>query len=225
MIDIVLAVECGTAADDALARWSLPADNFSGARRRSLLGRALLRRLLVRATGFSSACWTFDAEPSGRPIARNGRCVRVPSVSLSHSGGWVACAVSDAGPVGIDIEVHRLSRNFAGIAAAAFGPDERWQVAANGASGFYRIWTLKEAMAKASGVGIAQVADRTDRVPKGPKEGIWRANVGATPWWLAHTMPVSGLSLAVASAAALSHRMRLFVDGHDVGLELASWSA
>jgi 4'-phosphopantetheinyl transferase len=225
MIDIVLAVECGTAADDALARWSLPADNFSGARRRSLLGRALLRRLLVRATGVSSAGWTFEAEPSGRPIARNGRCVRVPSVSLSHSGGWVACAVSDAGPVGIDIEVHRLSRNLVGIAAAAFGPDERWQVAANGASGFYRIWTLKEAMAKASGVGIAQVADRTDRVPKGPKEGIWRTNVGATPWWLAHTMPVSGLSLAVASAAALSHRMRLLVDGHDVGLELASWSA
>lgn len=53
-------------------------------------------------------------------------------------------------------------------------------------------------MAKASGVGIAEVADRTDRVPDGPSEGIWRANVGATPWRLAHMTPMSGLSIAVA---------------------------
>jgi hypothetical protein len=83
------------------------------------------------------------------------------------------------------------------IAAAAFGPAEARRVAADGAPGFYRIWTLKEAMAKASGAGIAEVADRTDRVPDGPPQGIWRANVGVTPWWLALTSR-PGLSIAVA---------------------------
>jgi 4'-phosphopantetheinyl transferase len=140
----------------------------------------------------------FEAEPSGRPIVRNASCDRVPSISLSHSGGWVAVAASDAGAIGIDIEVHRPRQNFNGIAAAAFGPDEQWLVAADGAAGFYRIWTLKEAMAKASGEGIAKVADHTDRVANGPKEGVWRVSIGATPWLLAHTTPVSGLSLAVA---------------------------
>jgi hypothetical protein len=53
-------------------------------------------------------------------------------------------------------------------------------------------------MAKASGEGIAEVADRIDRVASGPKEGVWRASIGTTPWLLAHTTPVSGLSFAVA---------------------------
>jgi 4'-phosphopantetheinyl transferase len=198
MIFTALMIEHGTAADDTLSRWSLPADDFPGARRRSLLGRAILRRLLFHATGFSAAGWKFGAEPSGRPIALNRNCELIPAVSLSHSGGWVACAVSYVGPVGIDIEVHCLSRNFSEIAAAAFGPAETRRVAAHGASGFYRIWTLKEAMAKASGAGIAEVADRTDRVAEGPRDGVWRANVGSTPWWLAHRTPVSGLSIAVA---------------------------
>jgi 4'-phosphopantetheinyl transferase len=198
MIETALMPEYGAAADDALRRWSLPTDNFSGARRRSLLARAMLRRMLVHVTGIPPLGWTFDAEASGRPIARNVNCDRIPSISLSHSGGWVAVAVSDVGPVGIDVEVHRPRRNFDRIAAAAFGPEEQCLVAADGAPGFYRIWTLKEAMAKASGTGLAEVADRTDRAACGPKEGAWRANVGTTPWWLAHATPVPSVSLALA---------------------------
>src|SRR5262249_36616063 len=150
MIKTVLMVEHGPAADAVLSSWSWPADSLSGTRRRSLVGRALLRRLLVEATGLPPAGWRFLVEPSGRLTARHHRCCRAHSVSLSHSGGWVACAISDAGPVGIDIEVHRPHRNLHGIAAAAFGPGEQTQVATDGAAGFYRIWTLKEAMAKAS---------------------------------------------------------------------------
>jgi phosphopantetheinyl transferase len=206
VIDTVLMSECGTTADDALLRWSLPADNFPGARRRSLLARALLRRMLVHTTGIPPGGWVFEVEPSGRPSVRNASCERVPSISLAHSGGWVAVAASDAVTIGIDIEVHRPRRNLSGIAAAAFGPDEQRLVAADGAASFYRIWTLREAMAKASGEGIAEVADRIDRVANGPKEGVWRASIGATPWLLAHTTPVSGLSLAVAIRGPLWRR-------------------
>lgn len=198
MIDTALMSECGAAADDVLRRWSSPADHFSGARRRSLLARAMLRRMLVHLTGIPPLGWMFDAECSGRPVARNASCGRIPSISLSHSDGWVAVALSNAGAVGIDIEVHRSRRNFNEIAAAAFGPDEQRLVAAEGPPAFYRIWTLKEAMAKASGVGLAEVADRIDRVASGPKQGIWRANVGTAPWWLAHATPVPRVSLALA---------------------------
>jgi phosphopantetheinyl transferase len=106
--------------------------------------------------------------------------------------------VSSAIAVGIDIEVYNSRRDFARIAAATFGPEEQMAVAGEGASAFYRIWTLREAMAKASGAGIAEVADRTDRVAKGPKEGASRQKVGTTSWWLTHRTPVSGLSMAVA---------------------------
>jgi 4'-phosphopantetheinyl transferase len=209
VIDTALMSECGAAADDVLVRWSLPVDHFSGARRRSLLARAMLRRMLVHITGIPSG-WTFDAEPSGRPIARNANCGRVPSISLSHSAGWVAVAVSNAGAVGIDIEAHRPRRNFSEIAAAAFGPHEQWLVAAEGAPAFYRIWTLKEAMSKASGVGLVEVADRIDRAAKGPKEGAWRANVGSARWWLAHATPVPRVSLALAMCRELREQARPF---------------
>jgi 4'-phosphopantetheinyl transferase len=189
--------EDDAATDDALSRWSLPADSCLVTRRRSLLARALLRERLVRAAGLSHG-WNFGSEESGRPFVRNPDSNCIPSISLSHSGGWVACAVSYSGAIGIDIEVHRPKRNLAGIAATAFGPDEQSEVVVDGASAFYRIWTLKEAMAKASGIGVAQVADRVDRVPKTPKTGAWRMTVGGTPWWLAYTTPVSALSLAVA---------------------------
>ena len=122
-------------------------------------------------------------------------CDRVPSISLSFSG-WVAVP-NDVGPVGIDVEVHRPRRNFDRLAAAAFGPEEQCLVTADGAPGFYRIWTLKEAMAKASGTGLAEVADRTDRAAGGPKEGAWRANVGTTPC-AAHATPVPSVILALA---------------------------
>jgi 4'-phosphopantetheinyl transferase len=198
MIRTALMVAGGPVADDLLSHWSWPADGFSGGRQRSLLGRALLRRLLVDATGLSPAGWTFVAEPSGRLTVRHRQCYHPPSVSLSHSGCWVACAISDAGPLGIDIETQCPHRNFSGIAAAVFGPGEQSQVTTYGAAGFYRIWTLKEAMAKASGKGILEVTDRTDRVTGGPNEGSWRAENGETLWWLAYTTPLRGLSLAMA---------------------------
>jgi len=198
MVHTALIAESGTAAEDALSRWSQPADNFPGARRRSLVARALLRGMLIRVTGGPATGWTFGAEPSGRPIAHNAGYGSIPSISLSHSGGWVAVALSYAGTVGIDVEIHRPSRNFIEIAAAAFGSDEQRRVAVEGALGFYRIWTLREAMAKASGVGIAEVADSVDRVAEGPKEGFWQVMISGTAWWLAHTTPVSGLGVAVA---------------------------
>src|SRR5260370_25421687 len=125
VINTALMSECGTTADDALLRWSLPADNLPGARRRSLLARALLRRMLVQTTGIPPGGLVFDVEPSGRPIVRNAGCARVPSISLAHSGGWVAITASGAGAIGIGIEAHRRRRNFNGIPPAAFGPDDQ----------------------------------------------------------------------------------------------------
>jgi phosphopantetheinyl transferase len=111
----------------------------------------------------------------------------------------VACAISDADCLGVDIEVHSPHRNFGAIAAAAFGPSEQSQVAALGLYGFYRIWTLREAMAKASGTGIAEVTDRTDRIAGRPKDKSWITRVGETLWWLSYCTPATGLSFALAA--------------------------
>jgi len=64
--------------------------------------------------------------------------------SLSHSGGYALCALSDW-PVGVDIEVVRPHR--AGLPAYVLGEEEL--AAFDGSwEDFFRIWTLKESWCK-----------------------------------------------------------------------------
>ena len=73
-------------------------------------GKRLSRPLLRRAAALA---WGWRALPElarsgrGKPYFRNW-----PEkwFSLSHSGGLTLCALSDDGPVGVDVEVERPRR-------------------------------------------------------------------------------------------------------------------
>ena len=108
--------------------------------------------------------WTIEADAQGKPIAR-GPFAR--HVSIAHSRNMVAAAASVVGPVGIDIEYRNPARDLDRLAQAAYGAEECRAVASGGLSAFYRIWTVREAISKATGDGMALVTDRTDRVPVG----------------------------------------------------------
>ena len=104
-------------------------------------GKRLSRPLLRRAAALA---WGWRALPE---LARSGRGKPYfrhwPErwFSLSHSGGLTLCALSDDGPVGVDVEVERPRRP--GLMAYALSPAE--QAACRGDWGeFYRLWTLKE---------------------------------------------------------------------------------
>ncbi len=197
-----LVREQSEAARDAMRRWARPCDAYSHERARGLLARSLLRGLLVEMTGAEPSCWMFETEPSGQPVARRGGGDSGPSIAISHSGGWVACAASARGRVGIDIERHRPGRDIAGIAGLAFGGGERRDVERGGAAAFYRIWTQREALAKARGRGLAEAADGVDRAAGFPGDGAEWRRIGGETWWLAQATPVEGLSLAVAFTPA-----------------------
>jgi len=205
------------AAHDAMRRWSRPGDVSDSARERSLLARALLRGLLAESTGMECG-WTFDVELSGRPIVRRKGGGRVPSIAISHSGGWVAGAVARCGQIGIDIEVHRPGRNITGIAGLAFGDAERQDVEREGEAAFYRIWTLREALAKARGRGLAEAADGIDRVEGSSADCLQLKRIGGEAWWLAHATPVAGLSLAVAFRCSVPRRGAISVLADRCGL-------
>lgn len=76
------------------------------------------------------------------------------SCSLAHTRGLVACVISDdETPVGIDVErIDHTGRTSARI-RHLFPPEE--SLTADG-DRFYELWTMKEALAKALGVGIAE---------------------------------------------------------------------
>jgi 4'-phosphopantetheinyl transferase len=121
-------------------------------REQFLLGRALLRGAMSRATGAEPGAVEITLCADGRPrVVTPG--VSSPRFSLSHSGDWVACAVHPVAAIGLDIECMDASRDLAGIAALSFDVDEQsWLLRQPALSpAFYQLWTGREALIKLAG--------------------------------------------------------------------------
>jgi 4'-phosphopantetheinyl transferase len=204
VIVVIAVVSDATTARTLIARWASDqdrADTMPGHRAASsLLARAALRALLAQHT--SLADWRIVRNRLGKPfvVAPSGGALG-PAVSLSHTGGTVAVAMAQAGALGIDIEGHR-PRDFPALAAQAFGPVEQEEVAMSGGDGFYRIWTLREAMAKATGEGLALAVNGRDLVEGGVSGSVQRTQRGGRVWHLAHVQIAPDCSVAVAHAGA-----------------------
>ncbi len=119
-------------------------------RRRSwLAGRELLCAAVTRALGAVDAAALLTEESGGVAYAAGG-----VHLNLSHSGDRFAAACAPT-PVGIDIERVRPravttqpERVFCAGEAAALERDT------DPLTGFYRLWTLKEAACKAAGLTV-----------------------------------------------------------------------
>ncbi len=120
-------------------------------RRRSLCAGLALEACL-RVEGVSNTEIKRDAH--GKPQL----CGDAPwQFSLSHSGEWGVCALSRAA-VGIDIEQHR-PRRVSALAVRYFTAREQAALAAlpedERTRAFFRLWTAKESILKAQGVGLS----------------------------------------------------------------------
>lgn len=132
----------------------------------------------------------FLADPSGHGIDFN----------LSHTTGMVACAVGIGCAVGIDLEP--LDRRIElGIARRFFAADEyQWLTDLDDgarAAGFLRLWTLKEAVAKAVGLGLQLGFDAFSVRPDPPRLEVPPPGF-ATAWRLQQWQPGPGHLAALA---------------------------
>lgn len=165
-------------------------------RRQSLAVRALLRAMLAQAS--RGTRWQLHRRSDGAPfVTADGAAT--PSVSLSHSGDMVACAVDWTARIGLDVEQRRLDRPIREL-AAAFGPTEAAAVDRRGAPAFYRIWTAREALAKASGGAFALVVDGIDHVPITAARR--RTGPGGDQGWSFFHWVRSGYALSLVREAA-----------------------
>jgi len=124
---------------------------FTAARRRQeyLCGRALLRLMLEHWTGNPAKSHRFAKTESGKPV-----CVDGPAVSITHSGGLVACAIADSGDIGIDLEAVNPRRHISKVAQKFYSEKEAHWLETQAADRFFMLWVLKEAFVKAMGRSI-----------------------------------------------------------------------
>ena len=121
--------------------------------RQFLAGRMLLRQAAGALLGVPAGMLSLIERPGQAPaLLLADASLAVPFFSLSHSGGWVACAVSADTPLGLDIEVLNPARDLLSLAGQAFDAGEiAWLSQLPGderVAAFYRLWSGKEARYK-----------------------------------------------------------------------------
>lgn len=93
-----------------------------------------------------------SAGPSRRRAAVGVAFAPAAGFSISHSGRWVACAVSGSSKLGLDIERIDASRDIDALAAQAFDADRQaWlttRPAETRVRDFYNLWSRAEAQFK-----------------------------------------------------------------------------
>lgn len=127
-------------------------------RREFVLCRSALRAILCDRLACDNTQLSFEDSEQGKPSALVRAAPAAIDFSVSHSGGHALIAVVEEGRVGIDVEDRSTPRDIDGAASLTFTPAEQAELAALGdtlkTEFFYRIWTMKEALIKALGVGF-----------------------------------------------------------------------
>lgn len=130
----------------------------SGPRREFTLCRAALRALLCRELDCGNEELSFGTSDHGKPFALVGGLPAPVSFNVSHSGRHGLIAMAPRGRIGVDVEDRKARRDMDDDIRLLFAPGEQAGLAsAEGSTKaelFYNLWTMKEALVKAAGVGL-----------------------------------------------------------------------
>jgi len=125
--------------------------------RRRVVARAALRIALGRHLDRPPGSLEFALGPGGKPRLAGAGGNEV-FFNLSRSGDLCLIAISDDGPVGVDVEEVRDVPELAGLVRSRFAASEAAAILERSGKerlrAFYRCWTRKEACVKALGTEI-----------------------------------------------------------------------
>ncbi len=181
---------------ERLERFRRPADTA-----RYLAAHALTRLVLADLLGAPASGLVFDrtckcGQPHGKPTLPGG-----PHFSFTHAGDLVGLAVHAGGPVGIDVEQVREMKDLPSMARHVCSPAELRASGPPAPAGFFRAWTRKEALLKATGEGLSSPMNAITLGPDGVRH--WTGDgAPADPVWLRDLRPASDYPAAVAGLGA-----------------------
>ena len=161
---------------------------------------SLLRDLLELVAGRPLSHWQVIRNQDGKPMLVDSDGQSAIEASLSHCGPLALVGITDLGEIGVDLEFRTPRRSISEIAAFAFGPQERGMVESAGPPAFYRIWTLREALAKACGIGFPMLADGRDYFAQAPKTGTWQGDIDGRRWLFSTGDLVGDYTFSIALA-------------------------
>jgi 4'-phosphopantetheinyl transferase len=167
-------------------------------RARYLAAHALVRLVLAPLAGTAAEALAFDrtcrcGAPHGKPSLPGG-----PGFSLSHAGELVGVAVRPDGPVGLDVEQVRDVADLDALAGHVRSAAERARVDLDPA-GFFRVWTRKEALVKATGDGLSAPMTAITLAADRPAVEQWTGSgAPAGQVWLHDLSPAPDHPAAVA---------------------------
>ena len=123
----------------------------------SLVGDVLVRLAIKKEYGINLKNINFSHEEKGKPYLSD-----YPSVhfNVSHSGDVVVCAVSDS-PVGVDVEKIREVKENVKKKVCTEEEFEKLKLSSDEDAEFIKLWTMKEAVVKKRGSGIATSGFKT----------------------------------------------------------------
>lgn len=133
--------------------------HFERDRQAYVAAHALVRLMLSAQVPRPPAAWRFSANDHGKPEVM--RDVRMPILrfNLSHTRGLVAVGLTLENDIGIDVEAIEPTRLSLALAERTFAPAEvamlRETRPEDLSHALFAIWTLKEAVIKAMGQGLA----------------------------------------------------------------------
>jgi len=160
--------------------------------RRAFLGGRALAAMLAASFGMKPQLRLRDG---GKPALCEADG---PDLSISHSGGWVAVAMGGGQAVGVDLEP--VDRPVDGLALAErfFTADEyaalRLLPPAAQQERFLAAWTVKEAWAKATGLGLSADLGKVQLAAP----GVIALHEDDVDWTVALYRPEPVLHLALA---------------------------
>ena len=131
---------------------------FPEHRRRFTVARANLRIVLAEYTGLKPEELIFETTGNGKPCLTLEQNPGKVSFNISHSHEMAVVALCRDSDIGVDLEYMDKARPFSELAQRYFTGAEYDMISRlaemEQAAMFYKIWTLKEAWLKASGLGI-----------------------------------------------------------------------
>ncbi len=121
-------------------------------RHRYVAGRGLLRVLIGLYVSQPPAGIVIGVGPNQKPELTNHPDWHI---NVTHAGNWVLIAAGRV-PVGIDVEEHKPDFPVVSLLPVTFSGTEQQHILESNdvVALFYRFWTRKEALLKATGLGV-----------------------------------------------------------------------